>query len=44
VGTTTFKFQWNPGLSGASGDTITISLTTCGGANTGTLDVQGSLF
>jgi len=44
VGTTTFKFQWNPGLAGATGDTITISLTTCGVANTGTLDVQASVF
>jgi hypothetical protein len=44
VGTTTFKYQWNPGLAGAARDTIQVQLTTCGAANTGTLDVQGSVF
>jgi hypothetical protein len=45
VGTTTFSPpHWNPGLAGASGDTIQVQLTTCGAANTGTLDVQGSVF
>jgi hypothetical protein len=44
VGTTTFKYQWNPGLAGAPGDTVQVQLTTCGPANTGTLDVQGSVF
>jgi len=43
VGTSTFKFQWNPGLAGAPGDVIQVQLTTCGAANTGTLDVQGSV-
>lgn len=44
VGTTTFKFQWNPGLSASPGNGILITLGTCGVANTGTLDVQGSVF
>lgn len=42
VGTTTFKFQWNPGLASGVGDTLTINLATCGASNTGTLDVEVS--
>lgn len=42
VGTTTFKFQWSPGLANAVGDTATIAMTTCGAGNVGTLDVQAS--
>jgi len=46
VGTTTFRFQWNPGLAGlatsAVARSIVVSLTTCGAANTGTLDVEAS--
>ena len=44
VGTTTFKYQWGPGLSSTLSAGMTISLTTCGGGNTGTLDVQASQF
>lgn len=45
VGTTTLNPpHWNPGLAGSSGHTIQVQLTTCGAANTGTLDVQGSVF
>lgn len=44
VGTTTFRFQWNPSLAGAVGHTVQVQLTTCGVANTGTLDVQGSIL
>jgi hypothetical protein len=44
VATTTFKFQWNPSLSSASGNGMDITLGTCGAANTGTLDVQLSQF
>lgn len=42
VGTTTFKFQWNPGLATGIGDAATIQMTSCGGGNTGTLDIQAS--
>lgn len=46
VGTTTFKYQWNPGLVASInvGDVATVTLGTCGAANTGTLDVQASIF
>lgn len=44
VATTTFKFQWNPSLSSASGNGMDITLGTCGAANTGILDVQASQF
>jgi hypothetical protein len=44
VGTSTFKFQWNPGLSGRISLGVTVTLTTCGGGNTGTLDVQASQY
>jgi hypothetical protein len=44
VGTTTFKFQWNPGLASSPGNGMVVTLGTCGAANTGTLDVQASVF
>lgn len=46
VGTTTFRYQWNPGLRGVlpSNGGLSVSLSTCGVGNTGTLDVQGSVF
>jgi len=43
VGTTTFKYQWDPGLASSPGNNLVIALTTCGVANTGTLDVQGTV-
>jgi hypothetical protein len=43
VGTTTFKFQWSPGLAAKLGDGMTITLASCGSGNTGTLDVQASV-
>lgn len=44
VGTTTFKFQWFPGLAASPSNGILITLGACGAGNTGTLDVQGSVF
>jgi len=44
VGTTSFRVPWNPALAGSPGNNLVITLSTCGGANTGTLDVQGSVF
>jgi hypothetical protein len=44
VGTTTFKFQWVPGLAAAMGDQMLIKLSACGAGNIGTLDVQSSVF
>jgi hypothetical protein len=44
VGTTSFTKAWNPGLASSGGNNLVITLGTCGGANTGTLDVQGSVF
>ena len=46
VGTTTFRFQWNPGLASSvsPGAQLVVSLSTCGAANTGTLDVQASAY
>lgn len=44
VGVTTFPFKWNPALSSSPGNGIKITLGTCGGGNTGTLDIQGSVF
>lgn len=40
VGTTLFTHQWNTGLSGTTGANIVVTLSTCGGGNTGTLSVQ----
>jgi hypothetical protein len=44
VGTTTFRYQWNPGLEVISTLSTVISLSTCGAANVGTLDVQASTY
>lgn len=44
VGTTTFRYQWNPGLQTTPGNGALITLSSCGVGNTGTLDVQGSVF
>lgn len=45
VGTTTFRFQWAPGLTtSAQALAMTITLASCGVGNTGTLDVQASVF
>jgi hypothetical protein len=42
VGTTTYKFQWLPGLASTLGNNLTITLNSCGSGNTGILDVQAS--
>lgn len=42
VGTTTFRFQWSPGLATVTGNAAVITLSACGAGNTGTLDVQSS--
>lgn len=45
VSTTTFKYQWTPGLASASpAVAMSVTLGTCGAANVGTLDVQASVF
>lgn len=44
VGTTNFDKTWNVGLASSPGNNLVITLGTCGVANTGTLDVQGSVF
>lgn len=44
VGTTSFPKSWIPGLASTNGNNLVITLGTCGVANTGTLDVQGSVF
>lgn len=44
VGTTSFKDSWTVGLASTAGNNLVITLGTCGVANTGTLDVQGSVF
>jgi hypothetical protein len=46
VGTTSFVRAWNPGLLGSLNvaDSVIVSLGACGAANTGTLDVQASIF
>jgi hypothetical protein len=44
VGTTSFPKSWNPGLPSSPGNNLVITLGACGAANTGTLDVQGSVF
>lgn len=45
VGTTTFRFQWNPGLTvSLSSSALQVTLSTCGAGNTGTLDTQFSTF
>ncbi len=42
VGTTTFRYQWSPGLASSVSNGMDITLSTCGAGNTGTLDVQAS--
>lgn len=42
VGTTTFRYQWNPGLAGSIGKSFGASLSACGAGNIGTLDIQAS--
>jgi hypothetical protein len=44
VGTTNFDKTWPVGLASTAGNNLVITLGTCGVANTGTLDVQGSVF
>jgi len=44
VGTTNFDKQWVAALPASPGNNLVITLGTCGGGNTGTLDVQGSVF
>lgn len=44
VGATTFRFQWSPALTSASGNALQVTLTTCGSANVGTLDVEGATY
>lgn len=44
VATPNFDKQWNAGLAGSPGNNLVITLGTCGVGNTGTLDVQGSVF
>ncbi|HVC00311.1 MAG TPA: hypothetical protein VNJ12_13410 [Candidatus Dormibacteraeota bacterium] len=44
VGTTTFHFSWDPGLASTLGSRLTVTLSSCGAGNTGTLDVQASQF
>lgn len=44
VGTTNFDKVWTVALAGSPNNAVAITLTACGAANTGTLDVQGSIF
>lgn len=46
VGTTSFVRTWNAGLDASInvGDVVIVQLGACGPANTGTLDVQASIF
>jgi len=51
VSTTTFRFQWIPSLAGINTgvanvgqSVVSITLSTCGAANIGTLDVQASVL
>lgn len=44
VGTTSFTKSWPVALASSPGNNLVITLSTCGAANTGTLDVQGSVF
>lgn len=40
VGTTRFRETWPVALTGDTGNTMTVTLSTCGAGNTGTLTVQ----
>ena len=42
VGTTLFSYTWPIPLAGTTGNSLVITLSTCGVGNTGTLNVQGS--
>jgi hypothetical protein len=42
VGTTTFRFQWSPGLASSLGNGLKIVLSACGSGDVGTLDIQAS--
>lgn len=44
VSTTNFDKVWTVALAGSPNNAVAITLTACGAANTGTLDVQGSIF
>lgn len=48
VGTTTFRYQWVPGMATNrptfAGGAYVVTLSSCGGGNVGTLDIQGSAF
>lgn len=44
VGTSIFNQAFQPGMAGGIGNALVITLTTCGGGNTGTLDVQADVF
>lgn len=44
VGTTSFVKSWNPALPSSPNNNLTVTLSACGAGNTGTLDVQGSVF
>lgn len=44
VTTTSFTKTWPIGYSASPGKNLVVALTTCGAANVGTLDVQGSVF
>lgn len=44
VSTTSFFRQFHPGLASSPGNNIVVNLSTCGVGNSGTVDVQGSVF
>ncbi|MGH7252896.1 MAG: WD40/YVTN/BNR-like repeat-containing protein, partial [Nitrospiraceae bacterium] len=44
VGTAQFATTWGPGLTGTTNTALTITLSTCGVGNTGTLIVQADRF
>lgn len=44
VTTTRLRIEWPTGLTGTTATTMTVTLSTCGVGNTGTLSVQGDRF
>ncbi len=42
IGTSTFRFQWNPGLASSLSRGMDVVLSACGVGNTGVLDIQAS--
>lgn len=44
IGTATKSAAWIPPFVGTVGQAVVITLGSCGGGNTGTLDVQGDVF